>query len=156
MTHYKILDPRVALYHLNNEEKALERINSFATKHFGPIVEDLHKAIMMMDWNELKQIRDMIVSTFCRMTTFRMRKLICQDMNQVIQEKDKQKMLEFYLIFLKNCIILCGELEDFLKAPIKNAKIEECMKEFVERYFKKLKMKDEGKDESSCSGWNIF
>jgi len=136
MTQYKVLDPKVALYHFVDEENARLMISSFATRYFGSIVEAFHTSVMMMDFNEIRKNSEYVRGAFCRVTSFQMRKLVCNEMIQVVREKDEKKLIEFHALFLQTCFVLCQELEDYLKEKIPAPDIGEYIKEFTEKHFK--------------------
>jgi len=160
MAQYKVLDPQVALYQFGDEKNAIRMINSFVKKNFGVMVRDFHREVMRMDFNELKKNGDLIRGTFCHVTSFQMRKLVCNDMNEAIEEKNERKFVEFHAKFLRKCSILCRELEDYLKSPIPYLDLRECIKEFLEKYFKPEELKMEKMEvqvqDGSCAVCNIF
>ncbi len=160
MTEYKVLDPQVALYQFGDEKHAIRMIKSFANKYFGVMVRDFHKGVMVMDFDELKKNSDLIRGTFCHVTSFKMRKLVCNDLSEAIQEKSERKLVEFHAKFLQKCSILCTELEDYLKKPIPYLDLRECIKEFMEKYFKpeelKMEQLEKAAQDGSCAVCNIF
>ena len=159
MASYQILDYHLALRAFGTEEDTKEMITLFAReRHFGQLVEDLHKNIMAMN---MLGIRTSCYNIRCAFSylTYPETINIINEISEATWQKDQQKLIHLHLIFLRKCLILHRELEGYLQRPVSSPDI----KEWVGECLKELKIKDKVKEfegeaqhQASCPGCNIF
>jgi len=153
MASSQILDPQQIL--LVSDEQASKRlIKTFAMDNFERLFRNYHRDIVKMDFDGLETSGDVLRSTFNFVISDEMRKLL-DDTKRVIEEKDKERLLQLHLVFLRKCEIFHKELEDYLKMPVPSPDLSKLIQEFKKKYGVE-EIDGEAKQDGSCADCSIF